>query len=116
MPISGEKLQLNENHRRVISILLRRVEKTCDGVLDWLDRKPGLLNRLRDDLTSEQQAQFQELINRLYKEIRRFDSEVALDPAVKSRRRAIAALLSTAQIDLEEGGATGFFLEIWSAR
>src|SRR5713226_1345054 len=102
MPNTSDKLRLGENHRRVVSVLLREVEKMCDAILDWLDKKPGLLLRVQDDMTAEQQAGLRKLVQQLRGEIRRFDSEVTLDPAVPSRRRAIATLLSAHRINLEE--------------
>ncbi len=53
-------------------------------------------------MTAEQQAGLRKLVQQLRGEIRRFDSEVTLDPAVQSRRRAIATLLSAHRINLEE--------------
>ncbi len=102
MPNTSDKLRLGENHRRVVSVLLREVEKMCDAILEWLDKKPGLLLRVQDDMTAEQQAGLRKLVEQLRGEIRRFDSEVTLDPAVQSRRRAIATLLSAHRINLEE--------------
>src|SRR5712692_9257267 len=107
MPNTSDKLRLGENHRRVVSVLLREVEKMCDAILDWLDKKPGLLLRVQDDMTAEQQAGLHKLVQQLRGEIRRFDSEVTLDPAVQSRRRAIAALLSANRTHLEEVDSAG---------
>src|SRR5712692_5973725 len=102
MPNTSDKLRLGENHRRVVSVLLREVEKMCEAILEWLDKKPGVLSWVEDDLTAEQQTRLRKLVEQLRGEIRRFDSEVTLDPAVQSRRRAIATLLSAHRIDLEE--------------
>ncbi len=107
MASAGNKIELDENHRRVVSVLLRQVEKACEGVLEWLDREPGLLNRLRDDLSVSQRERLRELTGRLREEVYRFESEVTLSPAIQSRKRAIAALLSSTQIDLEEGKSPG---------
>ncbi len=102
MQHTSNKLRLSENHRRVVSVLIREVEKMCGAVLDWLDKKPGLLNRIEDDLTAEQQARLRKLVDQLREEIRRFNDEVALDRALQSRQRAIAALISANMIHLEE--------------
>ncbi len=102
MPETTKKLRLGENHRRVISVLLREVEKMCDAVLNWLDRKPGLLQRIGDDLPVEQQGQLRKLVDELQSEIQCFDNEVTLDRRLQSRRRAIEALISRTLIDLEE--------------
>lgn len=96
------KLRLGENHRRVVSVLLRNVEKAADGITAWLERKPGLLHRYREDLTPLQKARLREMAGQLHAEIRRFYEEVELDCSTQSRRRAIAALVSSATIDLEE--------------
>ncbi len=102
MTASRAKLQLSENHRRVVSVLLRNVEKAADGIVGWLERKPGLLHRYRDDFTPTEQARLREMAAQLRAEIARFCGEVELDSATQSKRRAIAALISSAAIDLEE--------------
>jgi hypothetical protein len=96
------KLRLGENHRRVVSVLLRNIEKAADGITTWLERKPGLLHHYRDDFTAAQKSRLREMATQLHAEIRRFYDEVELDCAMQSRRRAIAALISSATIDLEE--------------
>lgn len=102
MSATRAKMQLSENHRRVVSVLLRNVEKAADGIVGWLDRKPGLLQRYRDEFTPAQQARLREMAAQLHAEVQRFYDEVELDSAYQSRRRAIAALVSSATIDLEE--------------
>ena len=102
MSTTPNKLSLSENHRRVVSVLLREVEKMCDAVLDWLDKKPGMLHGIGDDVPAEQREQLRGLVGEVQSEVRRFDSEVALDHRVQSRRRAIGALVSRTRIDLEE--------------
>src|SRR5713101_5658015 len=79
MPNTSDKLRLGENHRRVVSVLLREVEKMCEAILEWLDKKPGLLLRVQDDLTAEQQARLRKLVEQLRGEIRHLVTEVTLD-------------------------------------
>jgi hypothetical protein len=102
MQDTSNKLRLSENHRRVVSVVIREVEKMCGALLDWLDKKPTLLNRIENDLTVEQQAKLRKLVEQLRGEIRRFNDEVTLDAAMQSRRRAIDALISANMIHLEE--------------
>jgi hypothetical protein len=97
-----KKLQLGENHRRVVSVLIRRIEATCEGVLHNLDRRSSLLHNVEEDLTPQQDQRLRELVGNLRSEIERVESEVTLDPVVSSRRRSIAALVSSAVIDLQE--------------
>jgi hypothetical protein len=101
------KLQLGENHRRVVSVLMRRVETVCEGILLDLDRKSGLLHNLEDDVAPEQARKLRELAEKLRREVARVESEISLDPAVRSRKRSIAARISSAIIDLEEVGGSG---------
>lgn len=107
MSESAKKLQLGENHRRVVSVLMRRVEMVCEGILQDLDRKSGLLYSLEDDLAPEHARKLRELAEKLRKEVARVESEISLDPAVRSRKRSIAARISSAIIDLEEVGGSG---------
>ncbi len=93
---------MGENHRRVVSAVVRRVDKTCDEVLAWLDRRPGLLHQYRDDVTSQEVDQLRALIVRLREEIARFQREVTISPAVQSRARAIAGTLSFTRTEIEE--------------
>jgi hypothetical protein len=99
---SFKKLQLGENHRRVVSVLIRRVEAACEGILQDLDRRSGLLHSVQDDVSPEQAKKLRELAGKLRAEVERVESEVRLDPAVRSRKRSIAARVSSAIIDLEE--------------
>jgi hypothetical protein len=107
VPESAKKLQLGENHRRVVSVLMRRVETVCDGILADLDRKSGLLHNMEDDVAPESAKLLRELAEKLRKEVARVESEISLDPAVRSRKRSIAARISSAIIDLEEVGGSG---------
>jgi hypothetical protein len=97
-----KKLQLGENHRRVVSVLIRRVEAACDGILQDLDRRPGLLLHMENDIRAEQDGKLRELVGKLRAEVGRVASEVTLDAAVRSRRRSIAARISATMIDLED--------------
>jgi len=102
MTATKEKLQLSENHRRVISALLRGVERRCEEMAEWLDRRSGLLQRVEDDLRPDEAARLHKLLGQVRTEIARFNDEVALTPGQQSRRRALAALVTTAVTDLEE--------------
>jgi hypothetical protein len=106
VPESSMKLQLSENHRRVVSVLIRRVEAVCEGILQDLDQRSGLLHSMEDDVTPEQAKKLRELAEKLRREVERVESEISLDPAVRSRRRSIAARVSSAIIDLEEAGGS----------
>jgi len=97
-----KKLHLGENHRRVVSVLIRRVEAACDGILQDLDRRSSLLLSMEDDVRAEQDRKLRELVGKLHAEVARVASEVTLDPAVRSRRRSIAARISATMIDLED--------------
>jgi hypothetical protein len=101
------KLQLGENHRRVVSVLMRRVETVCDGILADLDRKSGLLHNMEDDVAPEKARILRELAEKLRSEVARVESEISLDAAVRSRKRSIAVRISSAIIDLEEVGGSG---------
>jgi len=97
-----KKLHLGENHRRVVSVLIRRVEAACDGILQDLGRQSGLLLLMEDDVSAEHGRKLRELVGKLRAEVARVASEVTIDPAVRSRRRSIAARISATMIDLEE--------------
>ncbi len=98
----SEKLRLGENHRRVVSAVVRRIEKTCDEVLAWLDRRPGLLHQFRNDITPEKADQLRVLVAGLREEMARFHREVTISPAVQSRARAVAGTVSFARTEIEE--------------
>jgi len=107
VPESAKKLHLSENHRRVVSVLMRRVETVCEGILQDLDRKSGLLHNMEDDVPPEQARMLRLLAEKLRAEVARVESEISLDPAIRSRKRSIAARISSAIIDLEEIGGSG---------
>ena len=99
---NGEKLALPESHRRVVSAVLRRVEVTCNEVLDCLVRPGGDLVRFSEDISEEQKEELRALVARLRREILRVQNEIEVDPSVQSRARAIAASLSLTRVELEE--------------
>jgi len=98
----GEKLKLGENHRRVVSVLLRGLEGTCDEIEATLEETAGVMRRVSEDLSLEQRDALRRMSAAVRSEIRRITSEIELDPAMNSRRRRIRALLSSAIVNLEE--------------
>lgn len=96
------KLKLGENHRRVVSVLLRGVERACDEIEASLDDSDGVLHRMKADLTSEQQTSLRQTTERVRSEIARVASQIELDVSVHSQRRRILALLSSSIVNLEE--------------
>ena len=103
MPSPPEKrITLGENHRRVVSAVLRRVETTCDEVLFWLDRRAGTLQTYLDDLSPRQVEQLRLLAERLRKEVARIQTGLTTDARAQSRARAIAGVLSAMRTELEE--------------
>lgn len=97
-----QKLTLGENHRRVVSSVLRHVEATSDEVLAWIRRPGGILQHLSEDISDRQADELRALVGRLREEINRVQNEVAADPSSQSRSRRIAALVSLARIELQE--------------
>ncbi|HEV2289754.1 MAG TPA: hypothetical protein VGR81_12460 [Candidatus Acidoferrales bacterium] len=98
----SEKLKLSENHKRVVSVLLRGIEATCDEVEATLDETTGVMRMVSDDLSTEQGKTLRRMSEAVRSEIRRITSEIELDLATNSRRRRIRALVSSAIINLEE--------------
>ena len=96
----SEKLQLGENHRRAVSVLLRGLERMCDEIESALVETPGVLRRVKDDLSAAQGMALRKMSGRVRGEIRRLNSEIELDPAVRSRQRTIRAILSVNIINL----------------
>lgn len=96
------KLELGENHRRVVSVLLRGVERACDEIEAALDDSDCVLYRVSGDISLEQQQSLRKMAERVRSEIARIASQIELDVSVHSRRRRIAALLSTSIVNLEE--------------
>jgi hypothetical protein len=99
---SGKKLALSESHRRVVSALLRRVEATCEEVLDWLIRPSGNLRHLSEDVSERQAGELRALVERLRRELQRVQNEVGVDPSAQSRSRCIASSVSLTRVEIEE--------------
>jgi hypothetical protein len=102
LPENPGKVVLSENHRRVVSAVIRRVETTCDEVLGWLERPAGDLHQLEEDVSPKQAAQLRTLVSRLREETRRVQNEVVIDATVQSRARGIAASVSLTRTEIEE--------------
>lgn len=98
----SEKLKLGENHRRVVSVLLRGLEQMCDEIEARLAEVPGVLRQVKSDVSPAQIAALRKMAARVREEIRRLNTEIELDAAVRSPRRAILALLSASIVNLEE--------------
>lgn len=98
----SEKLKLGENHRRVVSVLLRGLEQACDEIDASFRGSPGTLRRIHDDLSPVQRSSLREITQRVRGEIRRLASEIELDTSVGSQRRTVLALLSASIVNLEE--------------
>jgi NAD(P)-dependent dehydrogenase (short-subunit alcohol dehydrogenase family) len=96
------KLKLGENHRRVVSVLLRGVERACDEIEAALADSDGLLHRVSADLTVDQQSSLRQMAERVRSELARITSQIELDVSVHSQRRRILALLSSSIVNLEE--------------
>lgn len=96
------KLKLGENHRRVVSVLLRGVERACNEIEAALSDSDSLLYRVSADLSVEQQQSLRKMTDRVRAELARISSQIDLDVSVHSRRRRILALLSSSIVNLEE--------------
>jgi hypothetical protein len=103
MPQSRAKtVKLGENHRRVISVVMRGLEQMADDIERWMEKKPGLLIRREQDLSPAQQSRLRTLAAELRRELVRIAGELELSPAVQSPGRSISALLSAMLVQLEE--------------
>lgn len=98
----SEKLKLGENHRRVVSVLFRGIEQTCDEIDAAFRESPSALRHVARDLSSAQRAALREMTERVRSEIQRLASEIELDISIRSQRRIILALLSSCIVNLEE--------------
>ena len=98
----ASKLKLGENHRRVVSVLLRGVERACNEIEAAVGDSDGLLYRVSADLSTEQQQYLSKMAERVRAELARITSQIELDVSVHSRRRRILALLSSSIVNLEE--------------
>jgi hypothetical protein len=99
---NAENLILDENHRRVVSAVLRRVEATCDEVLDWLVRPNGNLQRISEDVSAWQADELRALVDGLRHEVHRVQNELTIGPSIRSRSRGIAASVSLTRVELQE--------------
>jgi hypothetical protein len=99
---NDEKLALPESHRRVVSAVIRRVEATCDEVLDWIARPAGNLRQLSEDVSEHEARELRSLVERLRREVQQVQDEVTVDPLVLSRSRCIASTVSLTRVELEE--------------
>jgi hypothetical protein len=95
-------LVLGDNHFRVISAVLRRVETTCDEVIWWLERPAGDLHLFAEDVTPSQAQSLRALVAQLRQELRDVQKELYVSASVQSRVRGIAASLSLTRTELEE--------------
>jgi hypothetical protein len=102
LPAHSQKLELGENHRRVVSAVLRRVEATCDEVVAWLERSGGELHQLSDDVSPAHAAALRAMVARLREETHVVQNELVVDASVQSRARGIAASVSLTRIEIEE--------------
>lgn len=98
----GKRLELPESHRRVVSAVMRRVEVTCDEILDWLVRPARNLQQFSEDVSPQQASKLRVLVDHLRGEIQQVQSEIVVDPLVQSRRRCIVSAISLTRIELEE--------------
>lgn len=101
-----EKLKLGENHRRVVSVLLRGLEQACDEIEATFRQTPGALRHVENDLSSKQHSALREMTDRVRREIHRLASEIELDISIRSQRRTVLALLSSCIVNLEESEPT----------
>lgn len=102
MPESQKKLELSENHRRVVSAVLRRVESTCDEIVVCLDSPGGDLRQFQDDISPKLANELRGLVDQLKEETRRIENEMLVNVSVQSRARGIAASVSLTQIEIQE--------------
>ena len=61
MSEGSAKIEFGENHRRVVSVLMRGTERACDEVVACLGPRSAVLAEVRDDLTSEAKVQLRDL-------------------------------------------------------
>jgi predicted phage gp36 major capsid-like protein len=102
VPESRGKLRLSDNHRRVLSVLLRGVEQGCEQIAGWMAKQPGVLMQVEDDLSSEQRRKLEALHEKLRRELQRIEQEIELQTSTESPRRSIRALASAMTVDLED--------------
>src|SRR5690348_13065279 len=100
MADSPEKIEFGENHRRVVSVLMRGTERACDEVVACLDPQSAVLAEVRDDLTPEAKVHLRDLAGQLKAQVLAFSREAALDKKQSSIRRSVAAIVSAALIEI----------------
>lgn len=101
------RIEFDENHRRVISVLMRGTERACDGVVEWLDHRSTMLAEVRDDLAPGTKAELRALAAELKGEVLAFSRQATLQKKQSSIRRSIAAIVSASLIDLQEAQSSG---------
>jgi hypothetical protein len=104
MPMAdqSEKLKLDENHRRAVSVVLQSLERMCDDCEAWLARSSGLLLRVQNDLSERQRESLRNHLQQVRDELRRISHEMAVDVKIQFPQRAILALLVSNVTNLEE--------------
>lgn len=107
MADDSAKIEFGENHRRVISVLMRGTERVCDELVESLDHRSTTLAEVRDDLAPETKTQLRHLAGELKDEVLAFSRHAVLDKKQSSIRRSIAAIVSAALIDLQEAQNSG---------
>lgn len=107
MADDAAKIEFDENHRRVISVLMRGTERACDSLVEWLDHRSTLLAEVRDDLAPDTKAELRALAGELKDQVLAFSRQTTLEKKQSSVRRSIAAIVSAALIDLQEAQNSG---------
>jgi hypothetical protein len=97
-----EKLQLGENHRRVVSVLMRGIDQMCGEVDAALEESSGILQRVLDDVSRTQKKELCNMTRSIRAEIGRVASDIELDTGVLSKRRKVSALISSSIVNVEE--------------
>ncbi len=83
-------------------MVLRSLEQMCEEIEHWLLRRSGLLIQVERDLSAEQVEELRRQTAQLRVELHHMAAAIRLNPSAQSPRRAIAALLSTNIVQLEE--------------
>jgi hypothetical protein len=97
-----EKLQLGENHRRVVSVLMRGIDQMCSEVDAALEESSGILQRVLDDVSRAQKKELRNMVASVRTEVGRIASQIELDTGALSMRRKVAALISASIVNVEE--------------
>lgn len=107
MADDAAKIEFDENHRRVISVLMRGTERACDALVEWLDYRSTMLAEVHDDLAPGTKAELRALAAELKGEVLAFSRQASLQKKQSSIRRSIAAIVSASLIDLQEAQSSG---------